>query len=60
MSGIILSIASAMFLIPLFLMVAIAVTGTDIPGTILLVGGWSMALGLVTAGIGAFMALAEG
>ena len=52
MSGIMLSIGGAMFGIPLVLMVAIAVFG-DVPSHMLFVGGWSMALGVITAGIGA-------
>ena len=60
MSGIIISIAGAMFGIPLVLMLGIAITGTDIPQLVLSVGGWSMALGLVTGGIGAVLALMGG
>ena len=47
----------AMFLVPMILMLAIALIGMDIPGIILRVGGWSMVLGLITTGMGAFMAL---
>ena len=53
MGSVIISIAGAMFGIPLALMLGIALTGTDIPSLILSVGGWSMALGLITGGIGA-------
>ena len=53
MGSVIISIAGAMFGIPLALMPGIALTGTEIPSLILSVGGWSMALGLITGGIGA-------
>ncbi len=52
MSGIMLSIGGAMFGIPLVAMVGIALFG-DVPSPMLFVGGWSMALGVITAGIGA-------
>ena len=51
-----LSIAGGMFGIPLFVMLAIAITGNDIPSPVLFVGGWSMALGIITGGIGAILA----
>lgn len=59
MSDSFLFIGGAMFIIPLFLMLAIAIFG-DIPSQILFVGGWSMALGVVTAGIGAALSLLNG
>ncbi len=59
MSETFLYLAAAMFLIPLVVMVGIALTGTNIPTSILSVGGWSMAFGLIVGGIGAFMSLSE-
>ena len=56
MSRAILTIAAAMFGIPLVIMVAIAVTGSEIPSFMLFVGGWSMALGVLAGGIGAVIA----
>ena len=56
MSRAILIIAAAMFGVPLLIMVAIAVTGADIPSPMLSIGGWSMALGVVAGGIGAVIA----
>ena len=46
-------------MIPLVLMIFIAAFG-EIPGFIISFGGWSMALGLITAGIGAVMARGGG
>ena len=57
MSNIFLSIAGAMFGIPLIFLLAIAIIIGDVPSPIMFVGGWSMALGVITAGIGAAMAL---
>ena len=56
MSNAFLSIAGGMFGIPLVILLAIAITGNDIPSRVLSVGGWSMALGVITAGIGAVLA----
>ena len=53
MSTIIMWIAGGMFGIPLVGMIAIAIFLGDVPSSILSIGGWSMALGVVTAGIGA-------
>ena len=60
MGSALITIAAAMFLIPMVVMLAIAIVGADIPSLILSVGGWSMALGLITAGIGALMELYGG
>lgn len=57
MSIAILTIAGAMFGIPLFLLLGIELLG-DIPPLVLKVGGWSMALGLMLGGIGAVLGLA--
>lgn len=59
MSGIVFSLAAAMFGIPLLLMTAIAVTGADIPAMLLSTGGWTMAFGVIVGGIGAVMAAGE-
>ena len=60
MSSVFIAIAGAMFGIPLVVLLGIAITGTDIPSTVLFVGGWSMALGLITGGIGAVIGLLGG
>ena len=54
MSGQILTIAGAMFLIPLLIMVAFALV-TDVPGPLLFFGGWNMAFSLIVGAIGVFM-----
>ena len=59
MSGVFLSIAGAMFGIPLVVLLAIALVG-DIPSMVLTVGGWSMALGVALGGVGAAITLAGG
>lgn len=56
MSRVILTVAGTMFGIPLLAMIIIAILFGDIPSFILSVGGWSMALGVVTGGIGAVIA----
>ena len=53
MSGIMLSIGGAMFGIPMIFLLVVAILTGDVPGPMLFVGGWSMALGVITAGIGA-------
>ena len=60
MSGIMLSIGGAMFGIPLVGMVGIAILLGEVPGPMLFVGGWSMALGVITAGIGAVFSIIGG
>ena len=55
MSNAIFAIASAMFGIPLVLMLALAIVA-DIPSLILLIGGWSMVFGVMIAGIGGVIA----
>ena len=56
MSTIIMSIAGVMFGVPLIAMIIIAVLMGDVPPSILWVGGWSMALGVIAGGIGAVIA----
>ena len=60
MSGALLIIAGLMFGIPLILMVVIAATGGDIPSNLLFFGGWSMAFGVITGAIGAYLGSAGG
>ena len=60
MSGAFISIGGAMFGLPLLILLAIALAGADIPTLLLSVGGWSMAFGLIVAGIGAFLNLSGG
>ena len=59
MSGQILTVAGAMFMIPLILMIGLEVVG-DIPGWILFFGGWSMAFSMIVAAIGVFVGMNEG
>ena len=59
MSGQILTVAGAMFMIPLVLMLEIGVPG-DIPGRVLFFGGWSMAFSMIVAAIGVFVGMNEG
>ena len=59
MSGQILTIAGAMFLIPLLIMVAFALV-TDVPGPLLFFGGWSMAFSLIVGAIGIFIGMNGG
>ncbi len=60
MSYVILSMAGLMFLVPMVVMVVIAIFLGQVPDPILSVGGWSMALGVVTGGIGAAINLSGG
>ena len=59
MSGQILTVAGAMFMIPLILMLGIGVAG-DIPGRVLFYGGWSMTFSMIVAAIGVFVGMNEG
>ena len=59
MSGQILTVAGAMFMIPLILMLGIGVAG-DIPGRVLFYGGWSMVFSMIVAAIGVFVGMNEG
>ena len=54
-----IQLGCAMFGIPMFVMLIIAGIGMEIPPFILHNGGWSMALGIIVAGIGAAMILVE-
>lgn len=55
----IIMIAAAMFLIPMIAMLLIVAVGMEIPTPVLHTGGWVMAFGLITAGIGAAIAWVE-
>ena len=51
-----LTIAGAMFMVPMIIMTAWAIVD-DIPGRILTIGGWSMAFSLIVAALGVFVGL---
>ncbi len=59
MSGQILTIAGAMFMIPVLTMVAFALV-TDVPGLMLYIGGWMMAFSLIVGAIGVFIGMNGG
>ena len=59
MSGQILTIAGAMFMIPVLTMVAFALV-TDVPGPLLFIGGWMMAFSLIVGAIGVFIGMNGG
>lgn len=54
-----IQLGCAMFGIPMLVMLLMAGVGVEIPPFILHNGGWSMALGIIVAGIGAAMTLVE-
>ena len=58
MSQLILTTAGAMFMVPLIAMTSTALLG-DIPGWMLLYGGWSMAFSLIIGAIGIFIGMTE-
>ena len=55
-----LTIGAVLFGIPFVLMFVIALTGNDIPRILLIYGGWSMAFGVITMGLGAFFTIRGG
>ena len=57
MNSPLLNLGAAIFGVPFVIMFIIALTGNDIPKSILQVGGWSMAYGIIIMGVGAFFAL---
>ena len=59
MGNALLTIAGGMFGIPLALLILIAILPGDIPPLILSAGGWSMAFGIILAGIGAVVSAAN-
>ena len=54
-----IQLGCAMFGIPMLVMLLMAVVGVENSPFILHNGGWSMALGIIVAGIGAAMTLVE-
>jgi hypothetical protein len=60
MSGTILTIAAGLFGFPLAIMLAFAILGGEVPPTMLWLGGWFMAFGVILGGIGAFFAAGGG
>ena len=60
MSTTILTIAGAMFGIPLVVMLFTALILGDLPDPMASVGGWTMVFGVIVGAIGAFFALNEG
>ena len=59
MSGLILTAAGAMFMIPVLTMVAFALV-TDVPGPLLFFGGWTMAFSMIVGAIGIFIGMNGG
>ena len=59
MSGLILTAAGAMFMIPVLTMVAFALVA-DVPGPLLFFGGWTMAFSLIVGAIGVFIGMNGG
>ena len=59
MSGQLITIAGAMFIIPFLVIVGVAIVG-DVPGPLLTMGGWTMAFSLIIAAIGVFIGMNGG
>ena len=59
MSGQLITIAGAMFIIPLLLMFSFALAG-DVPGSLLTIGGWTMAFSLIIGAIWVFIGMNGG
>ena len=59
MSSQILTVASAMFMIPIILLIGVAIVG-EIPEWMLFIGGWSMAFGVIVGALGVFVGMNEG
>ena len=59
MSGQLITIAGAMFIIPFLVIVGVAIVG-DVPGPLLTIGGWTMAFSLIIAAIGVFIGMNRG
>ena len=59
MSGQVLTVAGAMFMIPLLAMLGIAIV-SEIPGWMLFIGGWSMAFSVIVGAIGVFIGMNGG
>lgn len=56
MSNTIITIAGGMFIIPMVIMIGVAVV-SDIPGWLLFIGGWTMALSIIIGAIGIFIGM---
>ena len=59
MSGQLITIAGAMFIIPFLVIAGVAIVG-DVPGPLLTIGGWTMAFSLIIAAIGVFIGMNGG
>ena len=59
MSGQLITIAGAMFIIPFLVIFGVAIVG-DVPGPLLTIGGWTMVFSLVIAAIGVFIGMNGG
>ena len=59
MSGQLITIAGAMFIIPFLVIVGVAIVG-DVPGPLLTIGGWTMAFSLIIAATGVFIGMNGG
>ena len=52
-----LYLGAVMFGVPFVIMSLIALTGSDIQKPVLQIGGWTMAFGVITMGVGALFEL---
>ena len=59
MSGQLITIAGAMFIMPFLVIVGVAIVG-DVPRPLLTIGGWTMVFSLIIAAIGVFIGMNEG
>ena len=59
MSGQLITIAGAMFIMPFLVIVGVAIVG-NVPGPLLTIGGWTMAFSLIIAAIGVFIGMNGG
>ena len=59
MSGQLITIAGAMFIMPFLVIAGVAIVG-DVPGPLLTIGGWTMAFSLIMAAIGVFIGMNGG
>ena len=59
MSGQLITIAGAMFIIPFLVLFGVALAG-DIPGPLLTIGGWTMAFSLIIGALGVFIGMYGG
>ena len=59
MSGQILTVAGAMFMIPVIVLMGFA-TLSEIPGWMLFIGGWAMVFSVILGAIGIFVGMNGG